>query len=279
MKSPVVIVFIVSFLVFTGFHFNEVSAEDYYRTFEIIGLDANSLTLKDNDGNVIEVEKAAPEDYKIGYKVRYDSVRNRLKPYRWQEYKVTAVSDDSITLEHKSGDTLNLPGNYSNEYKVGDSVRYDSIGDKLQPYDETSQWQQYTVIAESRNQIVLRNNQGEEIMLKVNNNKYAEPVPMGDGLSLRLNNNEFTDQRGLYIPMYEVGDKVRYNAKNNKLKKETHRTYDWQDYEIKEITEEKLFLVNEKGKEVTLKNTYGNEYRAGDKVKYDRLNNILKKAR
>jgi hypothetical protein len=94
-----------------------------------------------------------------------------------------------------------------------------------------------------------------------------------------MNNNELKERRGVYIPLYEVGDKVRYNSKNNKIKKETHRTYDWQAYIVKEITEDKLFLVNVKGEELTLKNIYGDDYRAGDKVKYDRLNNLLKKAR
>jgi hypothetical protein len=279
MKNQIVIVFFVALFIFTGFQHNEAKGEDYYRTFEIIGLEADSLTLKDNDGNVIEVEKKAPDDYKIGYKIRYDSVRNRLRPYRWQEYTVTAVSDDSITLEHKSGDILNVPGNYLKEYDVGDSVRYDSISGKLQSDDEVNQWHQYTVVSESRNQIVIRNNQGEEITLKVNNNKYADVVRTGDGLSLRMNNNEFKDRRGIYIPLYEVGDKVRYDSKNNKIKKEIRRTYDWQAYIVKDVTVDKLFLVNGEGEELTLKNIYGDDYRAGDKVKYDRLNNLLKKAR
>ena len=94
-----------------------------------------------------------------------------------------------------------------------------------------------------------------------------------------MNNNEFKDRRGVYIPLYEVGDKVRYDSKNNKIKKETHRTYDWQAYIVKGVTVDKLFLVNGKGEELTLKNIYGDYYRAGDKVKYDRLNNLLKKAR
>ena len=279
MKNPVVTVFIIFFLFFTGSLSEKASGKDFYRTYEIIELGVNSLTLEDNDGNVIEVEKKAPEAYKAGYKVRYDSVRKRLKPYRWQDYKVTAISDDSITLLHKSGDTLSLPGHYSKEYMIGDSVRYDSVGSKLQPDDEKSQWQQYTVVSESRNQILIRNNQGKEVALKVNNNKYADAVPVGDGLSLQTNDNEFADRRRVYIPLYEVGDMVRYDAKTNKLRKETRRTYDWHDYEIKEVTTDKLYLTNQKKEELTLENIYDDKYRAGDRVKYDRLNNLLKKAR
>ena len=200
MKNPMIIFIMVSCLYLAGFQSGAVRAGDYYRTYEITALGDNSLTLKDNDGNVIEVEKPAPDDYKVGYKVRYDSVRKRLKPYRWQDYTVTAVSDEAITLLHKSGETLTVPGQYSKEYKVDDSVRYDSVSNKLQPEDEVSQWQQYTVVSESRDQIVIRNNQGEEINLKINNNKYAGVVPTGEGLSLRMNNNEFAVRRDVQIP-------------------------------------------------------------------------------
>ena len=72
---------------------------------------------------------------------------------------------------------------------------------------------------------------------------------------------------------------MRYDKKNNKIKKETHRTYDWHDYEVKDVSKDMLILVNEEKEELFLKNIYGDKYRTGDKVKYDRLNNLLKKAR
>jgi len=233
--------------------------KDRYRTFEIIGLSEGGLTLQDNDGNVIEVEKDSG-DYKVGYKVRYDSTRNRLRGYRWQDYTVSAVTDKSITLQHLSGDILNLKGDYTKEYKVGDQVRYDSVGDKLQQDDESRQWQQYTVVAADQDRITLRSTRDAEITLYLDNNIYKAP-------------------RGLFIPKYKVGDKVRYNEATNKIKKGIIRTYDWQEYKVMEVTEEYLFLINKDQQELSLKNTYGDKYRVGDQVKYDRLNNLLKKVR
>ena len=68
--------------------------------------------------------------------------------------------------------------------------------------------------------------------------------------------------------------KVRYDSFRNLL-----RPYRWQDYEIKTISERELILVNAKNEELVLKNMYGSKFTVGDQVKYDRLNNILKKSR
>jgi hypothetical protein len=236
---------------------SEAKSDDYYRTFEIIAIGANSLTLEDSDGNVIEVDKD-PGDYKVGYKVRYDSVRNRLRPYRWQDYEVTAVADDAITLQHATGDTLSVKGYFKDKYKVGDLVRYDSVGDKLQMADDSGQWRQYTVIAEAPDSITLEDNRGQQVLLRMDNNIYLEP-------------------RGLYIGRYKVGDLVRYNATTNKLRKGVIRTYDWQEYEVKEVTGNRLVLINKNKEELVLDNIYGIRLSAGDAVRYDRLNNLLKK--
>ena len=111
MKKLGIISLVIIFSIFTAFQHSEAKRKNYYRTFEIISISENGLTLKDNDGNVIEVDKD-PRDYKVGYKVRYDSVRKRLRAYRWQDYKVVAISGDNITLKHKTGDTLSVEGNY-----------------------------------------------------------------------------------------------------------------------------------------------------------------------
>ena len=254
---------IISFFFLTGFSDDQDGtgrkSKDFYRTFEIIEITANGLTIEDNDGNVIEVDKD-PNDYKIGYKVRYDSVRNRLRPYRWQDYTVLAITTDNITLEHKTGDILSVKGYYTDKFKPGDQVRYDSVGEKLQPVDESGKWKQYEVVAANNKNITLKSRDGEELVLYFDNNLYPE-------------------QRGIDITRYKVGDLVRYNSVTNNLKKGVIRTYDWQDYEIKKVSASELILVNAKNEELVLKNTYGTKFTVGDPVKYDRLNNILKKTR
>ena len=254
---------IISFFFLTGFTDDQDGdgrkSKDFYRTFEIIDITANSLTIEDYDGNVIKVDKD-PKDYKIGYKVRYDSVRNRLRPYRWQDYTVQAISKDNITLEHETGDILSVKGNYTGKFKPGDQVRYDSVGEKLLPIDETGKWKQYEVVAADSKSITLRSRHGEELILYLDNNLYPE-------------------QRRIGITKYKIGDLVRYNIVSKKLKKAVIRTYDWQDYEIKTVSESEFILVNAKNEELVLKNTYGSKFTVGDQVKYDRLNNILKKSR
>ena len=129
MKKPGIIVFAVFFLLFSSFHLSEAKRKNYYRTFEIIAISGNNLTLQDGDGNVIDIDRD-PGDYKVGYKVRYDSVRKRLRAYRWQDYEVVATSGQGITLQHQTGETISLEGNYSNKYDIGDQVRYDSVDRK-----------------------------------------------------------------------------------------------------------------------------------------------------
>ncbi len=259
MKKPGIICLMTFFFVFTAFQYSEAKRKNYYRTFEIIAITGNGLTLQDNDGNVIEIDKD-PGDFKVGYNVRYDSVRKRLRAYRWQEYRVIAVSGNSITLQHKTGDILSVTGNYAGKYEIGDQVRYDSIGNKLQTHDESGQSKQYTVVAASSNNITLEAKDGQKVILHLDNNLYQE-------------------RRGMYIGKYKVGDLVRYNATTNKLKKGVLRTYDWQDYEIKQVSEDQLILVNKDEEEMILENTYGSKFHTGDLVKYDRLNNLLKKVR
>jgi hypothetical protein len=254
---------ILLFFVITGFSENQShggrKGQDFYRTFEIIDIIDDTMVLQDNDGNLIVVDKD-PANFKIGYKVRYDSVRKRLRAYRWQDYEVVTISRDSIKLKHKTGDILSVKGNYTGKYEVGDLVRYDSVDSKLQRDDDSGQWRQYTVVAASSTEITLESKTGQQIILHMDNNLYLAP-------------------RGIYIGKYKVGDLVRYNAASNKLKKGEIRTYDWQEYEIKEVTKEHLILLNKLQEELILENTYGSKFNAGDRVKYDRLNNLLKKTR
>jgi hypothetical protein len=215
--------------------------------------------LEDGDGNVIEVARDT-ENFKVGYKVRYDSVRKRLRAYRWQDYEIIALEGDAITLKHKTGDILSVKNNYGNKYAIGSQVRYDSVNSKLLPAEDSGPWKQYSVIEASRNKITIENNNGQQIILHMNNDLYQE-------------------RRGGYIGKYKVGDLVRYNASKNKLKKGVIRTYDWKEYEVQEVTDTQLILINKNSEELVLENMYGSRFNTGDAVKYDRLNNLLKKLR
>ena len=131
MKKLEIFVFVISLVIFIGYQDSDAKGENFYRTYEIIGMTENSLTLQDSYDNVIEVNKD-PKDYKVGYKVRYDKIRKRLRAYRWQDYEVVAISGDKITLQHKTGDTLTVGKYYADKYNIGDQVRYDSVDNKLQ---------------------------------------------------------------------------------------------------------------------------------------------------
>lgn len=114
----------------------------YYRTYEIVAISDNSLTLVDNDGNQIKVNHDPKDykDYKVGYKVRYDNVRDIIKIERWQDYTVLEVTSDSIILLHKNGDKLKLESSdlktHISEFKVGDAVSYDSVDEHLKLTEE-----------------------------------------------------------------------------------------------------------------------------------------------
>jgi hypothetical protein len=250
---------VISFFIFISLQHNVAIGKNYYRTFEIIGMTGNILTLQDGDNNVIEVDKG-PGNYKIGYKVRYDSVRKRLREYRWQNYEVRAISSKSITLQHKTGDTLSVRGNYVGKYDIGNKVRYNSVDNKFQADDDSGQWKQFTVIEAYSDKIILLSNDGLQIPLQMDNNLYP-------------------GRNDAYIYKYKVGDLVRYNFSNNKLKKGVIRTYDWQDYKVKKITTDQIVLINTNKIELILENTYRVQLKAGDLVKYDRLNNLLRKVR
>ena len=127
MKRVLIPVFVLLFLVFGP---GSSMGDTYWRTYEVVAKSADSLTLVDSDGNQVEVNKD-PENYEVGYKVRYDSVRDVLKKGRWQDYTVLKVSGSSITLVHKSGDKLTLESGdlktRISKFKKGDMVSYDSV--------------------------------------------------------------------------------------------------------------------------------------------------------
>ncbi len=132
MKKTILIPTIVMLFLFCSL--GSSYGDMYYRTYEVVAISGNSLTLVDNDGIEIEVNKD-PKDYKVGYKVRYDNVKNILKKERWQDYTVIKISNNSITLRHKNGDILKLESGdlktHINKFKKNDHVSYDSVGKHL----------------------------------------------------------------------------------------------------------------------------------------------------
>ena len=125
----VILVILVFFLIVS--QYATATKKDYYNTYEIIEITEKGLILEDSMGNIVKANKD-PKDYKVGYRVRYDKIRQRLRLSRWQHYEVTAVSGNEITLKHKSGDTISVKKNYMDEYTIGDLVRYDSVSKKLE---------------------------------------------------------------------------------------------------------------------------------------------------
>lgn len=124
----------VSVLLFLVFGLGSSLGDTYWRTYEVVAKSADSLTLVDSDGTQVEVNKD-PENYEIGYRVRYDDVRDVLKKDRWQDYTVLKVSSNSITLVHKSGEKLTLESGdlktHISKFKKDDKVRYDSVDKHL----------------------------------------------------------------------------------------------------------------------------------------------------
>ena len=137
MRKLGIFVFIIFISILTGFQMSGASNKDYYRTYEIIEITENGLILQDSTGNTIEIDKD-PKNYKVGYIVRYDKIRNRLRGNQWQEYTVTAVFSNTVSLQHKSGETLSVDGYYSGKYNVGDQVRYNSARKELKAAKESN---------------------------------------------------------------------------------------------------------------------------------------------
>ena len=106
---------------------NSSLGRTFWRTYEVVEISENSLILKDLNyaGGPIEV-KNDPTGYKVGYRVRYDGVRDVLRKSQWQDYTVTGASDFSLTIEHKGGEILKFEDGFEGKYKVGDKVSYDA---------------------------------------------------------------------------------------------------------------------------------------------------------
>ncbi len=253
MKKWAILFLVASLCTFLGYQ--NSFARDNYKTYEVLEISVNGLTLMDSSGNVIDVDKD-PKNYKAGYKVRYDSTRNRLRKYRWQDYEVLDVTDKLITLKHQTGDEISVQGNFSGKYVKGDRVRYDAVDGKIQPEKKRIQWEHYEVIEAAYNKLTLQSNSGEITVLHA---------------------QKFVGFQREYFGSYEVGDLVQYDAENNKLKKSGRKTYQWKDYEVVATSDNSITLRNDQGEELMLKGKYARRYRVGDLVKYDAINDIIKR--
>jgi hypothetical protein len=92
-----------------------------------------------------------------------------------------------------------------------------------------------------------------------------------------LHANEFTGFQGQYFGKFEIGDLVEYDAERNKLKKYGRKTYQWKDYTVESTSVGSITLRSEQGEKLILQGNYARLYRTGDLVKYDAINNIIKK--
>jgi hypothetical protein len=255
MKKRLLITIIALAIIFILQGYQNSFARDNYKTYEVVETTDKGLSLRDRLGNVIDLDKD-PGGFKVGYKVRYDSTRNRLKKYRWQDYEVQGVTREGITLKHKTGDEVTVQGYFSGKFTIGDKVRYDTVDGKIQPEKELIQWEQYEVIEVSYNKLTLKSKSGEIVILHA---------------------KEFVGFQGEYYGSYGVGELVQYDAENNKLKKGGRKTYQWKDYEIVAISENSITLRNDQGEQLMLQGIYTSRYREGDLVKYDALNHIIKR--
>ena len=124
------------FLLLSGFFLivslncSTARGDTYWRTYTIVGISGNNITLADKDGNQYLIQED-PKDYKAGYKVRYDSVRHILKKERWQEYKIKKISNETITLKHENGDILKVRNTYGGKFEEGDKVRFDTTSEDM----------------------------------------------------------------------------------------------------------------------------------------------------
>ena len=64
MKKIILLPTILILFLFSGLESSH--GDMYYRTYEVVAISDNGLTLVDEDGNQIEVNQD-PKDYKVGY--------------------------------------------------------------------------------------------------------------------------------------------------------------------------------------------------------------------
>lgn len=126
MKKPVILA-IALLIIFAGFP--NSYAKTYYRTFEVVEIQSDGIVLMDFEGGKLLVEKDPSTingGLKVGDSVRYDRGKNRLKKNPWQPAKITKMTDRTITLQLRSGETVdvNMRAKYSNDFMEDEQVQY-----------------------------------------------------------------------------------------------------------------------------------------------------------
>ncbi len=80
MKIKFIIPVIILLTLFSGMSTSFAKKGVKWRTYEIVKLTEDSITVKSKGGVELVINKP-PKDYKVGDKVRYSKKRNRLKKY------------------------------------------------------------------------------------------------------------------------------------------------------------------------------------------------------
>ena len=104
-------------------------ADTYYSTFEVAEITSGGIVLKNSEGGKFLVEKDPSTirgGLNVGDSVRYDTVRKVLKKNPWQPAEITKMTDRTITLQLRNGDTveMSMQSKYSNNFNKGDQVHY-----------------------------------------------------------------------------------------------------------------------------------------------------------
>ena len=125
------IIFTIPLFVFLVFCQN-TDARTYYRTFEVAEITSEGIVLKNFEGGRFLIHKN-PQGFQVGDIVRYDPVRNRLKKSPWQPAAVLKITDRTITIQIRDGETVdvNMRSKYRNEFQEGEQVQYNAAKGQL----------------------------------------------------------------------------------------------------------------------------------------------------
>ena len=132
--KKLVILAIALLVVFAGFP--NSYAKTYYRTFEVAEITSEGIILKDFEGGRFLVEKdpsTVSGGLNVGDSVRYDTVRKVLKKNPWQPAEITKITDRTITLQLRNGDTveMSMQSKYQGKFKQGDQIFYSASSKKI----------------------------------------------------------------------------------------------------------------------------------------------------
>jgi hypothetical protein len=127
--KKLIIFAIALIVVFVGFP--NSYAKTYWRTYEVAEIQSDGIVLMDFEGSRFLVKKDPSKikgGLQVGDSVRYDSVKNVLKKNPWQPAAITEMTDNTITLEIRSGEQVDVKmrSKYRDEFNKGDKVFYNA---------------------------------------------------------------------------------------------------------------------------------------------------------